>query len=152
MSSDKRRKSRVRGFQKERELVRKLWEEGFACMRAPASGAKVRKSVQPDIIAARNNLIFVMEVKTRRSDKAIYIEKEKIDKLAEWANRAGTNALPLIAVYTSREHGWRFVPINKLECTEGGYYKVKIEDISRFYDINTLKAISDKSLKIEKYL
>ena len=150
--SDVHRKSRVRGFQKERELVRKLWEEGFACMRAPASGAKVRRSVQPDMIAIRNNIIFVMEVKTRRKGKAIYIEKEKIDKLIEWARRAGSNALPLVALYVNREYSWRFVPVINLKQTEGGYYKVSLEEISRFYDLNTLKSMSDKSQKLEKYL
>lgn len=150
--SEAHRKSRVRGFQKERELVRKLWEEGFACIRAPASGAKVRRSVQPDIIAARNNVIFVMEVKTRRKGKAIYIEKDKIDKLVEWARRAGTNAIPLVALYVNREYSWRFVPVTSLKQTEGGYYKVSLEDMSRFYDINTLKSMSDKSKKLENYL
>lgn len=152
MSSDARRKARARGFQKERELVRKLWEEGFACIRAPASGAKVRRSVQPDIIAIRNNVIFVMEVKTRKNSKSVYIEGEKIEKLTEWAKRAGTNAIPLVALYVSREHGWRFIPVSLLELTGGGYYKVNLDNMSRLYDINVLKALSDKSLKIEKFL
>jgi len=121
-------------------------------MRAPASGAKAKRSVQPDVVAARNGRLFVIEVKTRRRGGAIYIEREKVEKLVEWARRAGPNALPLVGVYVGREYGWRFAPVDRLETTEGGYYKVRREDLSRFLDIRALKAIADASERIDRFL
>ncbi|MEM1828904.1 MAG: Holliday junction resolvase, partial [Desulfurococcaceae archaeon] len=38
---------RVKGFSHERDLVRRLWEYGFAVMRAPASGSKAKRVRYP---------------------------------------------------------------------------------------------------------
>lgn len=95
----------------ERELARLLWERGFACIRGGASGAGVRSRFVPDLTAMRRGLILVMEVKVRSREEPIYVEKEKIEKLREFAERAG--AIPLLAV-KYRGHPWYFVPITKL--------------------------------------
>lgn len=139
--SNYQRKNRRRGFQKERDLVRKLWEMGFATIRAPASGAKARKTYQPDIIAAKDNKIFVIEVKTRRSSDTVYIDQYQVQKVEEWVKRAGTNARGFIAVYFDRKQGWRFVPITSAARTESGGVKITKEDaeksptIDRFSDL-----------------
>ena len=127
--------------------MRKLWELGFACMRAPASGAKVRKSIQPDLIAIRNDKVFVMEVKTRRNSRVVYIEREQVEKVREWARRAGSNSRAFIAVYFDRSLGWRFVPLEKLTVTEGGNYRVTREDAERGLELIHLKMLSEKNLR-----
>lgn len=127
--------------------MRKLWDMGFACMRAPASGAKVRKSIQPDLIAIRNGRIFVMEVKTRRNSRVVYIEGDQVEKVREWARRAGSDAMPLIAVYFDRSLGWRFIPLERLTVTEGGNYRVTLEDAERGLELVHLKVLSEKNLR-----
>ncbi|HIC99009.1 MAG TPA: Holliday junction resolvase, partial [Pyrodictiaceae archaeon] len=39
----------MRGFEAERDLARRLWQKGFAVIRAPASGAKTKHYVYPDL-------------------------------------------------------------------------------------------------------
>jgi Holliday junction resolvase len=129
-------KNRRRGFQKERDLVRKLWDMGFATIRAPASGAKARKTYQPDIIAAKNNRIFVIEVKTRRSTDTIYIDQYQVQKVEEWVKRAGSNAKGFIAVYFDRKQGWRFVPLDSAFRTESGGVKISKEDAEKFLTLD----------------
>jgi len=130
--SSYQKKNRIRGFQKERDLVRKLWELGFATIRAPASGAKARATYQPDIIAVRDNKIFVIEVKSRKSTDVVYIDQYQVQKVEEWVKRAGTNAAGYIAVYFDRKQGWRFVPIASATKTESGGIKITREEAERF--------------------
>ncbi len=147
------KRTRARGFEKERDLVRKLWKLGFACMRAPASGAKIKRAVQPDIVAARNGYILVMEVKSRRKLETVYIDKKQIEKLKEWRNRAGPNAMALVAIYAGREYGWRFIDVDKAEVTSSGNYKFSINLIKRGLDLNQLKMLTETNVrKIEFYL
>lgn len=141
---EKKRKNRIRGFQKERDLVRKLWDLGFATIRAPASGAKAKKTYQPDIIAIRNGHIFVIEVKTRRSSSAIYIDAFQVNKVLEWVKRAGENSIGLIAVYFDRKQGWRLIPIDKAIKTEGGNVKITQELAKGGLRLQDLKAITEK--------
>ncbi|KSW12337.1 hypothetical protein CF15_06245 [Pyrodictium occultum] len=123
--SDTRRR---RGFEAERELVRKLWGSGFAVVRAPASGARVRKAVYPDIVAMFKGKIFALEVKYRSDNSPIYIEKEQIQKLLEFARRAG--ATPLIAV--KRPHqGWRLVPLRVAKETSSGRIRIDEEVLKK---------------------
>lgn len=95
-----------KGFEKERDLVQRLWRHGFAAMRGPASGARAKHIFYPDVLAAYHGRIFVFEVKYRAKPEPIYIEKSKVEKLREFAERAG--AEPLIAVkYGASE--WVFI-------------------------------------------
>jgi Holliday junction resolvase len=152
VTSDRARRRR-RGFQKERELVRKLWQLGFATMRAPASGSKAKKTYQPDIIAVRNNKIFVIEVKTRKTKSTIYVDRYQVEKVKEWVKRAGTNAYGLIGVYVGREYGWRFIPIERTQQTRSGNTKVDLEQISRAFTLDDLKHLTDENVrKIDTFL
>ncbi|HEW64288.1 Holliday junction resolvase [Fervidicoccus fontis] len=137
-----KRKNRIRGFQKERDLVRKLWEMGFATIRAPASGAKAKKTYQPDIIAAKNNRIFVIEVKTRRATDTVYVDSFQVSKLKEWSSRAGSNARCFIAVYFDRKIGWKFVPLEKAEVTKDGNIKVTKDLASNSLSLDDLNNLT----------
>ncbi len=144
--NNERKKRRIRGFQKERDLVRKLWSMGFATMRAPASGAKARKTYQPDIIAVRNGYVFVIEVKTRRTSRVIYVENYQVEKIREWVKRAGEKAYGMIAAYIGRDLGWRFIPIEQAEVTKSGNLKLDEEKIRRGLTILQLKLLSEKNV------
>ena len=103
-----------KGFDKERDLVLRLWAHGFAAMRAPASGARAKRVFYPDVLAAYQGRIYVFEVKYRSEPGPIYIESSKIERLKEFARRAGAEAL--IAVKYGRSE-WRLVPIDACPST-----------------------------------
>ncbi len=104
---------RERGARIERELVRKLWKHGFAAIRAPASGSKVKHAVYPDVVAIYHGKVYVFEVKTREKLETVYIPKQQVEKLLEFARRAGAKAY--IALKIRSLNQWFIVPIEKLE-------------------------------------
>jgi len=103
-------KRRQRGISAERELVRKLWKLGFAVVRGPASGAKIRRSVYPDVVAIKNRHIFVIEVKKRSKLDHIYIDRTQIEKLKEFARRAEGEAV--IAIKVAELGSWKIIPLD----------------------------------------
>lgn len=133
---------RRKGFSRERELARLLWKKGFAVLRAPASGAKTRRLAYPDLVALKNGTIFVFEVKTREKPSIVYIERKQFMKLMEFVRRSG--GYGYIAVKIMDGRGWRFIPVNKVEETRGGNYRVSLEDIERGLRINDLVKIADR--------
>jgi len=106
------KKMKKRGVQAERELVKKLWKMGFAVVRGPASGAKVKKAVYPDIVAIKNSKVFVLEVKKRRELKSFYLNSKQLLKVIEFAERAGGEAL--IAIKIDSLKVWKVLEISKI--------------------------------------
>ncbi|RLG74476.1 MAG: Holliday junction resolvase [Thermoprotei archaeon] len=86
---------------------------GFAAIRGPASGAKVKRGVYPDVVAIRSGLVLVFEVKYRKKIETIYLPRNQVEKMLEFARRAG--GIALIAIKISELHDWRIVPVEKLE-------------------------------------
>jgi len=142
------RSGRARGFRAERDLVAKLWARGFAVMRAPASGSKIRKAAYPDVVAIRNGCVAVFEVKSRSKEEAIYIEKEQVDKLVEFASRAGGKAYVAVKVAGS---DWVFVPVEILEATASGY-KVSREALMRGLNIEQLEVDIGLRETLDRYI
>ncbi len=140
---------RRKGFQYERELIRLLWKKGFACLRAPASGSKAKRIIYPDLIALKNGVILVFEVKVRSKLEPIYINKEKVNKLIEFCYRAG--GLGFIAVKYLGATNWRFIPIDRLEATSSGNYKITKELVEKGLNINDLIRLTRKE-SLLKYL
>ena len=124
MPSDKRRK----GFSAERELVRKLWRYGFAAIRGPASGAKVKRSVYPDVVAIYRGKVLVFEVKSRGKLQTIYMARNQLDKLMEFARRAGGEAY--VAVKVSELRDWKVVSVSSIEIA-GEKVKIPKDVIER---------------------
>ncbi len=147
MIGEKRRK----GISYERRLVDLLWKRGFACIRGGASGAGSRRRFVPDVVAMKSGVIFVFEVKVRSDEDVIYIDVERIEKLMDFAKRAGGRAF--IAVkYGGSE--WRFVPVEKLQLSStGSSYKIDpetvknsgltIKDLERLYVSATQQSLSE---------
>ncbi|HDI74981.1 MAG: Holliday junction resolvase [Thermoprotei archaeon] len=131
-----------KGAKWERELAQILWDKGFACIRGPASGARVQKRFCPDLVALKNGCIFIFEIKYRKSREPIYIEKDKINKLLDFAERAGGYAF--IAIRIRSEKKWRFVKAEELDETPESF-KISPEKIERAYSIRDLCAIADKT-------
>lgn len=140
---------RGKGFSRERELARLLWKKGFAVLRAPASGAKTRRLVYPDLIALKNRMIFIFEVKTKEKPGVIYIDKKQFMKLMEFIRRSGGHGYIAVKILDGR--GWRFVPVSEVEETKGGNYKVSLKSIEEGLRINDLVKIADRTRSITEF-
>jgi Holliday junction resolvase len=129
---------RRKGFEHERELARRLFKEGFAVLRAPASGAKVFRLIYPDVVAIYKGKVLVFEVKAYSSLRVVYIDARRYEGLMTFAERAGGEAFLAFKLIGSGE--WRLVPFTKLEKTKSGVYHCgigqleiaeKLEDLIR---------------------
>ncbi|MEM1622615.1 MAG: Holliday junction resolvase Hjc [Sulfolobales archaeon] len=140
--------SRSRGYRAERELVALLWRRGFAVMRAPASGSKVKKAMYPDVVAIKNGRVAVFEVKSRSREETIYVDKEQVTKIVEFAERAGGSAYIAIRVPGK---DWVFVPIERLEPTGSGY-RVGKDVIAKGLNIEQLEIALGLQETLLKYV
>lgn len=108
-----------KGSKEERDLVRMLWKEGFAAMRAPSSGSATNNPL-PDVIAGNSKKYLAIEVKSTSLER-IYINKEQIDALEEFSRIFG--AQPIIGAkfnYTK----WRFLKPKELQITRNNNYRI----------------------------
>ena len=114
--------SNAKGDRRERELVNKLDEAGFAVMRAPASGSATEREL-PDVLAGNSELFYSIEAKSSAGDP-IYLTGEEVYALVYFSRNFG--AKPRIAVRFDRED-WYFFHPDDLYQTDGGNYRVKKE-------------------------
>uniref|UniRef100_A0A7C5YYA1 Crossover junction endodeoxyribonuclease Hjc n=1 Tax=Ignisphaera aggregans TaxID=334771 RepID=A0A7C5YYA1_9CREN len=151
MSGNDIPKARARGFRAERELVTKLWKMGFAVIRGPASGAKIRRSIYPDVVAIKDRKIFVFEVKVRSKPSSIYIDRNQLSKVIEFARRASGEALLAIRITSLKI--WKAIPFNEINIDSATSNRIKIsrDVIDRSEDL--FSYISRKiSRSIEEYI
>lgn len=111
-----------KGERRERELVNLLDDQGFAVMRAPASGSATEREL-PDVLAGNGELFYAIEAKSSAGDP-IYLTGEEVEALVFFARNFG--AKPRIGVRFDREDWFFFHPAD-LYTTDGGNYRVKRE-------------------------
>ncbi len=140
---------RTRSFQHERELARKLWKLGFAVVRGPASGAKAKNIVQPDLIAIKNRNIYIIEIKTSNKLRNIYVEDTQIEKITEFAKRSGGK--PMIAVKIIGSGKWKFIDIEKLVKT-GNRYRIDKDAIINGLTIKDIYKDASSDQKLDKFI
>jgi len=121
----------VKGVRFERQLLHKLWDNGFAAIRSPASGA-ISYPV-PDIIAGNGKRFLAIEVKMRKS-LPLYLKRQEIKELVMFSTLFG--AEPFVAIKILKSD-WRFVSVSKLKETNKGY-KVDEEVYNLSIDFNEL--------------
>lgn len=114
--------SNAKGDRTERELVRLLDENGFAVMRAPASGSSTSREL-PDVLAGNGVVFYAIEAKSSGGDP-IYLTGEEIESLTYFAQNFG--AKPRVGVRFDRED-WAFFHPDELHWTDGGNLRVKKE-------------------------
>ena len=114
--------SSAKGDRRERELVNRLDEAGFAVMRAPASGSATEREL-PDVLAGDGEQFYAIEAKSSAGDP-IYLDGEEVEALVYFARNFG--AKPRIGVRFDRED-WYFFHPDDLYTTDGGNYRVKRE-------------------------
>ena len=114
------------GIDAERELVNKMWEAGFAVMRAPASGA-ASKTPRPDLLAGKADIgkIYAIELKISKSTK-IYIEPHEIEGLVLFAQRFGAEAIVGVK-FKGKRTGFLFLHPEELRQTKSGRYVIDLE-------------------------
>lgn len=82
----------IKGYRKgyvfELRLQHLLYEMGYAVIRAPRSGRIGLPT--PDLVAARDGKMIVIECKSREG--AFTVPKEQLKELEEWEKRAGAKA------------------------------------------------------------
>ncbi len=145
-----KRTSRQKGFYYERSLARKLWTKGFAVVRGPGSGGGAKEIVQPDLVAIRNGRIFVFEIKVRWKRSVIYLDRTKVERLKEFAKRAG--GMAFIAVKIIDRTDWRFIPVEMLEETRGGNFRVDLDSSSNVLSLENIVGMSDSVKSITDYM
>jgi Holliday junction resolvase len=111
-----------KGDRRERELVNRLDEAGFAVMRAPASGSATERDL-PDVLAGDGDRFFAIEAKSSAGDP-IYLSGEEVESLVYFARNFGAKAR--VGVRFDRED-WYFFHPGDLHVTDGGNYRVKLE-------------------------
>ncbi len=132
--------SNAKGDRRERELVNKLDEAGFAVMRAPASGSATEREL-PDVLAGNSEVFYSIEAKSSAGDP-IYLTGEEVYALVYFSRNFG--AKPRIAVRFDRED-WYFFHPDDLYQTDGGNYRVKKETaLAEGVDFDELTGHSEK--------
>lgn len=121
----------------------------MAVMRAPASGSKAKRILYPDIVAIYRGKIIVVEVKTVKSPRNLYIEPHQVEKLLEFASRAGGDAYIAVKIVGTGE--WIFVPASKLEKTSGGRYKLSKDAISEGVKLEALISLIKGVKKLSEF-
>ena len=134
-----------KGDRRERELVNRLDESGFAVMRAPASGSATDREL-PDVLAGDGERFYAIEAKSSSGDP-IYLSGEEVEALVYFAQNFGAKAR--IGVRFDRED-WYFFHPGDLYTTDGGNYRVKKEtaladgvDFEEFVGISTKTTLDD---------
>ncbi len=129
-----------KGERRERELVNRLDDAGFAVMRAPASGSATDRDL-PDVLAGNGERFYAIEAKSSSGDP-IYIDGDEVDALVYFAENFG--ATPRIAIRFDKE-AWAFFDPDELYETPGGNLRVKRETaLSRGVDILELAGESSQ--------
>lgn len=111
-----------KGDRRERELVNKLDGDGFAVMRAPASGGGTKREL-PDVLAGNGINFYAVEAKSSSGDP-IYIDEEEVEGLLYFSNNFGSKAR--LAVRFDRED-WYFFKPEDCYRTKSGNYRIKKE-------------------------
>ncbi|MFB6109389.1 MAG: Holliday junction resolvase Hjc [Halodesulfurarchaeum sp.] len=134
-----------KGSRRERELVNKLDANGFAVMRAPASGSATDRDL-PDVLAGNGERFYAIEAKSSSGDP-IYIDSEEIESLQYFADGFGAEAK--IAVRFD-ETAWAFFSPGEVYRTDSGNYRIKREtaiaagsDLPELAGISTQQTLTD---------
>ncbi len=110
-----------KGYVAELSLVHTLSGLGYMVIRAPRSGRIDLPS--PDIIAAKNGKLMVIECKSRAS--AFSVPLEQLNELKEWQDKAG--AVAYIGWKMSRS-GWKFLKLKDVYDNKGNVGKKFAEE------------------------
>lgn len=104
------RRIKKRGYEAERELVRKLRINGFKAVRVPVSAPSGEPL--PDVFATKGDFLLAFEVKAPRAERA-YFPREQVEKLFQFLNffEPFTKKMAIVAAKFPRR--WVFKMVEK---------------------------------------
>ncbi len=114
-------RSYAKGYRSERELTHTLAKRGYMVIRAPRSGRINLPS--PDVVAAKDGKLMVIECKSRAS--AFTVPLEQLNELKEWQDKAGATAY--VGWKISRS-GWKFLRLKDVYDNRGNIGKKFAEE------------------------
>jgi Holliday junction resolvase len=100
----------------ERELVHNLSKKGFMVVRTPHSGSINLAS--PDIIAAKNKRLIVIECKAHT--KGFQIDAGQLGELKQWEDNAGAE---VYIAWKMTRRGWYFMHLRDVMENQGNVGK-----------------------------
>lgn len=110
----------------ENELIKKFWENGFACLRAAGSGSNSHPT--PDVLASNSIKKIALELKVVNSNKK-YFTKKEIDELKYFSSVFGCESWVGIKFI---ENQWFFLPTSELKETKQENYVISLIDMKNF--------------------
>ncbi|MBI4154358.1 hypothetical protein HY501_03400, partial [Candidatus Woesearchaeota archaeon] len=110
-----------KGYRGEMELVHTLSKMGYMVIRAPRSGRIGLPS--PDIVAAKDGRIIVIECKSRAA--GFKVSLDQLGELREWKEKAGASAY--IGWKITRK-GWKFLHLDDVHGNNGNVGKKFMEE------------------------
>jgi Holliday junction resolvase len=118
----------AKGYRAERSLVHELSKKGYMVVRTPRSGRINLAS--PDVIAAKNGVLIVIECKSH--EEAFKVPAEQLGQLKEWETRAGAKAYI----------GWKI--------SYKGWFFLSLADVTNNNGNIGKKFVDEKALSIEE--
>lgn len=104
------RRIKKRGYEAERELVKKLRVHSFKAMRIPVSAPS--NEPLPDVFATKGNCLLAFEVKSPRQDRA-YFRKDQVQKLFDFLNLFSPYQTKLAVLAAKFPYNWVFKVVDK---------------------------------------
>ena len=136
------------GARLENQLANLLWGMGFAVVRGPSSGSGARRRFQPDLVAIRSGKILVFEVKRGHEGRPLYLRASQVEKLAEFASRAGGEAF--IAVHIPWL-GWRIHRLDSLERVSDARFKISNPESGLRLEV-LVEMLFPKSRRLDEFM
>lgn len=106
------RRMKKRGYQAERDLVRRLRELGFKSVRIPVSAPS--SEPLPDVFAVKGGYMIAFEVKAPNANKA-YFPKDQVGKLFSFLEMFEAYPVKLAILAAKFPYKWVFKKINSVD-------------------------------------
>ncbi|MBS7654714.1 hypothetical protein KEJ43_06560 [Candidatus Bathyarchaeota archaeon] len=101
-----------RGYQAERDLVKKLREIGFKSTRIPVSAPS--SEPLPDVFATKGKCIIAFEVKAPNAERA-YFPKDQIKKLFDFLSMFEAYTTKIAVISAKFPYRWVFKQVDKID-------------------------------------
>jgi len=105
------RRMKKRGYQAERELVKRLRDLGFKSVRIPVSAPS--SEPLPDVFATRGECIIAFEVKAPNASRA-YFPREQVEKLFSFLEMFENYPVKLAILAAKFPYKWVFKKIDSV--------------------------------------
>ena len=119
----------MKGARSERELLNRLYGQGWSVLRSAGSGVN---ALGPDIIAVKDRFMLAFECKAWEKNR-LSIDPEAYAKLRQWHDNT---KFPTYIAWRMNGKGWFFVTLDELKHGEKDHSITKIRtlEINRLFE------------------